>query len=74
MSTRTEKRHPRTPVQKLLTTREDIIAFADFLVRHEPWLRLLISGMALVQKQDEEKRVAAMPKWRQILHKAGFVK
>lgn len=71
---RAEKRHPRTPVQKLLTTREDIIAFADFIAQDERWLRIVAGSLAVIAANDEKIRVDALPRWKKILRRLALVK
>lgn len=71
-------RHPKPPVEELLTTRKEVIAFADFLTTHEEWVRKLMASIEIVRAADastakqqaivaEHKRRQALPKWRRAL-------
>lgn len=62
MSVRSEKRHPKTPPEKLLTTREEILAFADFLSAHEPWLRKVMVSTDFLRAEDARTNVW----WRRV--------
>lgn len=75
---RTQRRHPKTPAEDLLTTRKEILAFADFLTTNQDWLRKLMASLEIIRQADaqiakqqaiaaEFKRREALPKWRRWL-------
>lgn len=68
---RAAKRHPRPPVEELLTSRKDVIEFSMFL-RTDPDFCIAVTKTAeTVRKNEaivaEHKRRQALPKWRRFL-------